>query len=428
MKFRWQYVSYALLLAVPATGLAWWLNRGAAYDGQLNGIVFILALVSLVPLATLIGEMTDRLSYYYGDVVGGLLNATLSNVPELAIGVFLLIHATAHSAAEDVVRSDITIIRGLVLGSVINNILLVLGLAVFAGALRHGRMRFDKERASGYASMLALAVVGLALPTLASAFTTPEQRENGTDISTSVVVGVILLISYIAYVASTVFNVGEFPKLGTGKRAEGEKGEEGEEDGDPEEAARQAELRAREEKLEAREERQRGIHKKRRQEAGAAFLLLWAGFIGVTVFTVIIAGLMVNVTDHVVAQSDLLTPLSVGLIVFPIVCNIGEIAGALSSGWRNRMELAMSVAAGSSVQVPLFVTPVLVFVSVALAAGHNDLVLSLIFQPIELIVVGLVTFVYALVNLDGETTWLEGLQLLAFYSMIAVTAFALPGR
>ena len=122
------------------------------------------------------------------------------------------------------------------------------------------------------------------------------------------------------------------------------------------------------------------------------------------------------------------TILSVGLILFPIVCNLGEQASSVLNAWHDHMEGAMSVAAGSSVQVALFVTPVLVLLSYLLATGNTHLILALIFQPQELIVVGLVAFVYTLVSQDGETTWLEGLQLLAFYAMIVAISFLLPGR
>ena len=97
------------------------------------------------------------------------------------------------------------------------------------------------------------------------------------------------------------------------------------------------------------------------------------------------------------------------------------------NAWQNRMEGAMAVAAGSSVQVALFVTPVLVLASLPISLGEPSLVLTMIFPALELIVLGLVSFVYALVSLDGETTWLEGLQLLAFYAMVAAVAFILPG-
>jgi Ca2+:H+ antiporter len=140
-----------------------------------------------------------------------------------------------------------------------------------------------------------------------------------------------------------------------------------------------------------------------------------------------IAIILVSVTDTVIAQTPL-TSLSVGLIIFPIVCNLGEQASSILNAWQNHMEGAMSVAAGSSVQVALFVTPVLVLLSYILATGNSNLVLTLIFQPLELIIVGLVAFVYTLVSQDGETTWLEGLQLLAFYAMIVAVALLLPGR
>jgi Ca2+:H+ antiporter len=135
----------------------------------------------------------------------------------------------------------------------------------------------------------------------------------------------------------------------------------------------------------------------------------------------------VSVTDNVIVDSPYLTPVSVGLVLFPLVCNLGEQAGSVMAAWQNRMEAAMSVAAGSSVQVALFVTPVLVLLSFPISGFVPGLILTLIFKPLELIVLGLVAFVYALVSLDGETTWLEGLQLLAFYAMVIAVAFALPG-
>jgi Ca2+:H+ antiporter len=123
-----------------------------------------------------------------------------------------------------------------------------------------------------------------------------------------------------------------------------------------------------------------------------------------------------------------LTSLSIGLIIFPILCNVGELAGVVESAMGRNMEQAMAVAGGSAVQVPLLVAPIVIFIAFVFSGGVADQMLALTFQPLLLIVVGLVTFVYALVSLDGETTWLEGLQLLAFYTMIAVTALALPGR
>ena len=181
----------------------------------------------------------------------------------------------------------------------------------------------------------------------------------------------------------------------------------------------------------AADEQEEEVEKKKRAELrrqnpyGVPIALV--GLAIVTIVTVVVAVILVSVTDRVITNT-VLTPLSVGLILFPIVCNLGEQASSVLNAWRNDMEGAMSVAAGSSVQVALFVTPVLVLLSYLLATGNVNLILVLIFQPLQLIVVGLVAFVYTLVSQDGETTWLEGLQLLAFYAMIVAVAFLLPGR
>lgn len=423
MKFRWSYIASVVLAAAAIA--VWFLNSSGSYAGQLEYLVFGLALLALIPLAQAINEVTETLSPYLGKVARGLIEATFSNVPEIAIGVFLLIKAHESAALLD---TNFVIIRGLLIGSVINNTLLVLGSAVTVGALRNGRMRFNAEQAAGFAAMLALAVVGLALPTLAAGFAREHSAAN--EETASLVVSGILFITYIMYVGSSTFGWGEKVRVSR-KKAAAAKSEtqaapdEGEEEeGLDEEARRHAE----EDRIEAeRHERARARRRQLRQEKPLAVPI---GFLALTLLTGIIALMayfFVGVTDQVIAQTPL-TPLSVGLILFPIVCNLGELIAAFRGSWANDMDSAMNVAAGSSVQVPLFVTPALVFVSAILAGAAAGNVLTLIFNPVVLVVVGLVTFVYALVTLDGETTWLEGVQLLAFYLMIFVIAFVLPGR
>jgi Ca2+:H+ antiporter len=381
IQVKWWY--WPLLLAVPATGVIWVLNNEVAgYQGQLTVPLFFVAALALIPLATMIGDATESAATYVGPVAGGLLNATFSNVPELAIGLFLLLDAHQHASSAATVDSDHKVILGLLIGSVINNILLVLGVSIFLGALRNGRMRFSKEGAAGYASMLALAVVGLSLPTLASAF---SEDKAGIE-HVSLLVGVVLVISYVAYIGATVFHWRETLSA---------------------------------DELAAKQERGR------RDRSGLALAFSLFGIL--TLLTVGIAFVLVDTTDHVIVNTPL-TPLSVGLIIFPILCNIGEFAGVLEGAMSNNMEQAMAVAGGSAVQVPLLVAPILIAVAFLASGGDSGQQLTLIFQPLVLIVVGLVNFVYALVSLDGETTWLEGLQLVAFYAMIAVTALALPGR
>ena len=202
MKFRWSYIA-SVVLAGGAVA-AWFLNTSGSYAGQLEYWVFGLALVALIPLAQALNDVTEGLTPYLGKVLRGLIEATFGNMPEIAIGLFLLIKA--HESAA-LLETNFVIIRGLLIGSVINNALLVLGIAVFAGALRNGRMTFNANQAAGFASMLALAVVGLALPTLAAGFA----RDHSADAveNASLIVGGILFLTYIMYVAASQFGLGE---------------------------------------------------------------------------------------------------------------------------------------------------------------------------------------------------------------------------
>jgi Ca2+:H+ antiporter len=440
VKVKW--LLYVLLLAIPATIVAWYLDRSGQYAGQLTFWLFGLALAAVIPLASLLGRITEVLEEYLGERVGGLLGASFGNVPELAIGVALLVHAHVHVGEPATVATDLAVIRGLLIGSVINNVLFVLGSSIFVGATRNGRMRFSADSAAGYASMLALAVVGLALPTIAIGLINPDQQQS-TAINITIPFAIVLILSYTAYLLSTIFKIGGKPSKRAleeeaKERAKSSKKAKGAAsvtvDGAPilgDEASTMTEVEQVVELEESHEQDDDAAERRRRAalrlQRPLTVPIALVGLAAVTVATVIIAGLLVSVTDNAIKQASFLTPLSVGFILFPIVCNLGEQAGAMTSAWRNRMEGAMSVAAGSSVQVALFVTPVLALASFLIATGNPHLILALTFQPLVLIVIGLVSFVYALVSLDGETTWLEGLQLLAFYAMIVAVAFALPG-
>jgi calcium/proton exchanger cax len=205
---------------------AWFLNGSGSLAGQLEYWVFGLALFALIPLAQAINDVTEGFSSYIGKVPRGLIEATFSNIPEIAIGVFLLIKA--HESAA-LLETNFVIIRGLLIGSVINNVLLVLGVAVTLGALHNGRMKFNAGQAAGFASMLALAVVGLALPTLASGFA--KEHSAGNEEIASLVVGGILFLTYIMYVGASTFGWGESVRTSLKKgSASGEGKGEGEED------------------------------------------------------------------------------------------------------------------------------------------------------------------------------------------------------
>jgi len=199
----------------------------------------------------------------------------------------------------------------------------------------------------------------------------------------SIPFSIILIASYGAYLASSIFKLGSRRHAHSGSEPEplvgeaagvtvggaivlGESGEERKEFAE--------ELTEEEAADEKSREQLRAL--RRQKPLTVAMLLVSLG--AVTIASVIIAGILVSVTDHVIQSSPVLTPLSVGLILLPIVCNLGEQSGSIVSAWHNRMEAAMSVAAGSSVQVALFVTPVLALLSYPLSMGDTSLVLTLI--------------------------------------------------
>jgi Ca2+:H+ antiporter len=426
VKLRWWWAPFLLL--TPAAFVLYWLNSGGATAGQYTDALFYVSLLALIPLAQANSGLVERLAAGAPRILSGFLNACLDNVPEIAIGFWLLLQVVRHPYLK---TENFAIVHGLLLGSVIGNILLTLGVATLVGAFRHGRLRFSRERAAGFASMLGLAVVGLALPTLATDFAVEKARTVGTEEWVSIVVSAILLISYVAYVLVEYFNVGE-----KGASEEAEAGPATTEhhaahhaleagranpDIEGELAIERGDIAAR---VAVREKEQAEAAPRRSFGATAGLLTL------VIISIAAIAGVcatLATVSDRFIQHTPL-TPLSFGLIVLPIITNFGELLEAARTAYNKDMEGAMQVAAGSSVQVPLFVTPVIVFVGLLFAFLTPGLSpLALIFQPLALITLGLVVFVYALVNLDGETTWLEGAQLIAFYTMIAVTAFALPG-
>jgi Ca2+:H+ antiporter len=417
-----------LLVALPAAALGEVL-------GWRPAVIFGLALVSLIPLAGVISTYTEKLGEYLGDVAGGLLDATFGNAPEIIIGLLLITNIF------NIVDSGV-IVKALIIGSIVSNALFVLGSSTFVGALRNGRMKFSADRAGSYASMLALAVVGLALPALAVSLGNngAKVESEGAQLDLSAVVSVVLLVCYGAYLAATVF--------GVGARGHAKKGGGGSEDPSEEaKAEREATLgtpvlgdhpSAREtevERLVAAEEddeeaERRSLREKRKGHGREIVMALLIVAVA-TVLTVAASVLLLSEMDIVIRRTSL-TPFFVGFILLPIVTNAVEQMGAIVSAVQNRMEQTMAVAAGSGVQMALLVAPLLMLASLAL--GHplaettsTGPIFGLVFGKLELIVVTLVTFIYALVSLDGETTWLEGLQLIASYAMVAAMAFFLPG-
>jgi Ca2+:H+ antiporter len=452
---------YLFLLGIP---VVLYLVYGAQESETTNVVIFVLAALSLIPLAGVVESAVEELAELLGQFVGGLLHTTFGNLAELAIGISIIL-ASAHHA----ISNGPDIVRASIAGAVIRNSLLFLGVATILGCWRNGKMKFDAENASEYSTVFALAVIGLALPSVANLLHVASfSQENA--VAPSIVVAAILLGTYIAYVLFAVFRVAESPNL----RAVRQKRRQGRErsrkraqrvrqydemplPAPPDVNALFAEERARAEARLAEEgvdnrspavatepPRRKRIDpkgmrleakKQERAERGEAESgwLAWhpvvRGLAAVALLAVSATGVVVMSENFVHTIEPVATrflsgnELFVGLIVIPVIGGVVELTGAVGTARRNRMEITMAVTAGASVQSMLFVAPVLVFVA-ALQGVH----FTLIFQPLALLVFVASTFIFMLLGRDGESTWLEGVQLTAFWLLTASTAFFLnPG-
>jgi Ca2+:H+ antiporter len=357
---------WALMVVGP---IAYVLHLAGASDV----LVFVLSTVGIIPLAALIGKATEELAYYVGSSAGGLLNATFGNVPELIIGILA------------VKNGLVTLAQASIIGSVIGNASLVVGMSLFYGGLRNGVQSFSRDIVGHHAVLMVLAVASLALPTL---FITTTPRGNVEALS--VFVAVLLILTYAAYV---VYDIGGF------------RGGSGHEESDT----------ALSEGGEAAEEI---VESEGGPDWSPQIAALWLGV--ATIITAFVADVLVASVKPTIEQLGV-SQFFIGVVVVPIVGNVAEHFAAVTLAGKNKMDLSFAVASASSVQVAVFVAPVLVLLSLF----WNPL--TLVFNPIEIAVLALVVAIFFFVSQDGESNWLEGLQLMMIYAMAAAVFFFLPG-
>jgi Ca2+:H+ antiporter len=332
-------------------------------------LIFVLSALGLIPLAKLIGDSTEELAVYTGPKLGGLLNATLGNAAELIIAVFAI-----QAGLLDLVRASIA-------GSIIGNLLLVMGLALFAGGLKHGLQQFDRRTASLNATLLILAVVALAIPSL---FDTALVDVPRNELLFSEGVGIVLIL---------IYGLNVLYSFTSGRRTAHHEPE-----------AKAGAIREPE-----------PVHEARWSLAFSLVVLIAA-----TVGTALVSEALVGAVEPVSEQIGL-SPIFVGLILIPLVGNVAEHLVAVQAAMKNKMELSMAISLGSSIQVALFVAPALVFI--ALLFGQR---LLLVFNNFELLGLMGAAFIAAFIAQDGESNWLEGAMLLAVYLIVALGFLLLP--
>jgi Ca2+:H+ antiporter len=354
-KFKW---SLLLLVMIPASIVMNATDAPAVWT-------FITACLGVLPLAGLMGTATEQLAERTGPTIGGLLNATFGNAAELIIAIVAL-----RAGLVDLVKASIT-------GSILGNLLLILGLSLVAAGTKSPTFRFNRTSAGMSAAMLALAVVGLVFPAIFHGLH-PETGEAArvalTELRLSEAVAVILAITYGG---SLLFS------LWTHKALFG---------GDP-----------------------RATPHGPIWSVGRAVLVLAIATAGVVVESEI----LVHAVEGVTAGLGL-SEMFLGLIIIPIIGNAAEHATAILVARKGQTDLALQIALGSSTQVALLVAPLLVLAGVILGQPMN-----LVFTPFEVAAVAMSTVVVSIITLDGESHWFEGVQLLAVYGMVAAAAFFL---
>jgi len=338
---------YLLLLFAPASLVAEALHQETA--------VFITSGLAIIPLAALIGSSTEQLAIRLGPQRGGLLNATMGNLTELIVGVFL------------VAAGDVAILKATLIGSIVGNLLLVLGLSFAVGGVRHPSMQFNPRSASVHSSSLFLAVAGLVVPAMLVLGTSVSARDREV---VSVFVAVVLISLYLAALAFTnithahLFRVPERGEVAT-------------------------------------------------WPTWLALVVLTASAFAVGLESDLLVGSL-----HTAIDALRIPTVFVGLIVIPVIGNAAEHASAIFFALKNKADVTVEIAVGSSTQVAMFVAPLLVFVSLFIGQP-----IDFVFAPFEIGIVALATLIVTVASFDGEANWLEGAQLLGAYLVIAVTAF-----
>lgn len=327
--------------------------------------IFATSALAIIPLAGWMGRATEHLAEKMGEGRGGLLNATFGNAAELIIALVAL-----NKGLFDVVKASIT-------GSIIGNILLVLGLSVFLGGLKYSRQQFNKVAAMLGSTMLVLSAIALLMPAIFH-FLVKNNPQAERDLSLE-----IAIVLFVVYILSLLFTLRTHSHLYTG-----------------------------------------GVDRKEEQKAvgshgwsrSRSIIVLLAATGLVALMSEFLVG-AVEESSHALG----LTNVFVGVILVAIIGNAAEHSTAVIVALKNKMDLALNIAIGSSLQVALFVAPVLVFVSYLMRKP-----MDLIFTPMEVVAVAVSVLIVTFISQDGETNWMEGILLLAVYTILGMTFYLLP--
>ncbi len=328
--------------------------------------IFVASGLAIVPLAGLMSQATEEMALHLGPQIGGLLNATFGNATELIITLLA------------VQKGEIDVVKASIIGSIIGNVLLVLGLSIFVGGLKFKAQKFNEGAASTQSVMLILAVVTLLLPSFFFHVLTHAQQLEANDRVAGLslwVAGLLMLLYVSNLIFSLVTHREQFCETHSGA------------------------------------EEEKPTWSKRVSMAVLA---------GATLAVALESELLVGSIEPTVKAWHL-SPLFVGIILVPIIGNAAEHATAVIMALKDRVDVTLNICVSSSTQIALFVAPLIVFVSWPL---HHPILL--VFNLFEIIAVGFAAWITALIARDGDCNWFEGAQLLIVYAILALSFYFVP--
>ena len=343
---RVRQIAYGVTIALTAAVVAVELLHASVL------LIFGLTSLALIGLAWVLGQATESLGTHAGPRIGGILNATFGNAAELIITIFALSAGLT------------TVVKASIIGSIIGNVLFVLGASLLLGGLKNGTQSFSATIAGVNASMLTIVAAALSLPTI---FAATIPGPNPTTLS--VEVAVVMFVLYVLYLVF-IFRSPEGQATG---------GEE---------------------------------HEPQFGRVASLVVLLVA-----TVAVAYVSEAFVGAVEPMTEEVGL-SELFVGVIIVPVVGNIAEHIVGVQIAYKNQMDFSMGISLGSSIQVALLVTPILVFLGPLL--GHP---LRLVFTPLELGALAAAVIITGFVALDGRSNWLEGAMLIGVYLISALAFF-----
>jgi Ca2+:H+ antiporter len=331
--------------------------------------IFLTSAAAVIPLAALMGRATELLAEHLGEGVGGLLNATFGNAAELIIAIIAL-----RAGLFDLVKASIT-------GSIIGNVLLVFGASALYGGLKYEEQRYNRTASQMSTTLLVLSAIALVVPAIFHIVVGEERVAAGAALSERTLSLEIAVVLIVTYILSLVFSLRTHRHLYVGEA-------------DADTAAHPP-----------------------GGSVGRAIGLLLLATAGVALMSELLVG-AVEETAEIFGMNEVF----VGVILVALIGNAAEHSSAILMAGKNKMDTAITIAVGSSIQVALFVAPVLVFLSYFVAPAPMDLR----FTTLEVVAVGISVWIMSIVGQDGESNWMEGVLLLAVYLILGMAFWFLP--